>query len=157
MALLIETIGSDMKGAMRSGDTLRRDVLRFLVSALKNEALEKRKPLQELSDDEAIAVVRRSVKQRKDSIEQYQSGGREELAEKEQKEKEILEAYLPALPDESVIRAAVEQALRETGATSPRDLGKVMGVAMKLASGAPGDEVRRIVLEQLTALSDSEA
>lgn len=146
-----------MKGAMRSGDTLRRDVLRFLVSALKNEALEKRKPLQELSDDEAIAVVRRSVKQRKDSIEQYQSGGREELAEKEQKEKEILEAYLPALPDESVIRAAVEQALRETGATSPRDLGKVMGVAMKLASGAPGDEVRRIVLEQLTALSDSEA
>lgn len=156
MALLIETIGSDMKGAMRSGDTLRRDVLRFLVSALKNEALEKRKPLQELSDDEAIAVVRRSVKQRKDSIEQYQSGGREELAEKEQKEKEILEAYLPALPDESVIRAAVEQALRETGATSPRDLGKVMGVAMKLASGAPGDEVRRIVLEQLTALSDSE-
>lgn len=157
MALLIETIGSDMKGAMRSGDTLRRDVLRFLVSALKNEALEKRKPLQELSDDEAIAVVRRSVKQRKDSIEQYQSGGREELAEKEQKEKEILEAYLPALPDESVIRAAVEQALRETGATSPRDLGKVMGVAMKLASGAPGDEVRRVVLEQLTALSDSEA
>lgn len=157
MALLIETIGSDMKGAMRSGDTLRRDVLRFLVSALKNEALEKRKPLQELSDDEAIAVVRRSVKQRKDSIEQYRSGGREELAEKEQKEKEILEAYLPALPDESVIRAAVEQALRETGATSPRDLGKVMGVAMKLASGAPGDEVRRIVLEQLTALSDSEA
>ena len=157
MALLIETIGSDMKGAMRSGDTLRRDVLRFLVSALKNEALEKRKPLQELSDDEAIAVVRRSVKQRKDSIEQYQSGGREELAEKEQKEKEILEAYLPALLDESVIRAAVGQALRETGATSPRDLGKVMGVAMKLASGAPGDEVRRVVLEQLTALSDSEA
>lgn len=146
-----------MKGAMRSGDTLRRDVLRFLVSALKNEALEKRKPLQELSDDEAIAVVRRSVKQRKDSIEQYQSGGREELAEKEQKEKEILEAYLPALLDESVIRAAVGQALRETGATSPRDLGKVMGVAMKLASGAPGDEVRRVVLEQLTALSDSEA
>lgn len=146
-----------MKGAMRSGDTLRRDVLRFLVSALKNEALEKRKPLQELSDDEAIAVVRRSVKQRKDSIEQYRSGGREELAEKEQKEKEILETYLPTLPDESVIRAAVEQALRETGATSPRDLGKVMGVAMKLASGAPGDEVRRIVLEQLTALSDSEA
>lgn len=155
MASLIETVQSDMKSAMRSGDTLRRDVLRFLSSVLKNEALEKRKSLSDLSDDEAIAVVRRGVKQRKDSIEQYQSGGREDLAEKERQEKEILESYLPAAPDESVIRAAVENAIHETGAASPRDLGKVMGIAMKLAAGASGDEVRRIAVEQLTTLSDS--
>lgn len=157
MESLFERVQGDMKAAMRSGDTIRRDVLRFLVSALKNEALEKRKPLTELLDDEVVAVLRRSVKQRKDSIEQYRSGGREDLAEKEWKEKEILEVYLPAVPDASVIQTAVEAAIRTTNATSPRDLGKVMGVAMKLASGTPGDEVRRIAMEQLASISDAHA
>lgn len=147
--MLVETIHEDMKGAMRSGDTLRRDTLRFLESALKNAALEKRVPLSEFSDADAQAVIRRSVKQRDDSVEQYRAGGRLELAEKEEKEKQILRSYLPAAPDADVIRAAVRKALSETGATSAKDMGRVMGVVMKSLPTAPGNDVRKVVSELL--------
>ncbi len=144
MPSLVSVINEDMKQSMRSGDTFRRDTLRFLTSALKNAALEKRVPLSEFPDEAVCAVLRRGVKQREDSIGQYRSGGRPELAEKEARERDILAAYLPAAPDASAIRLAVEEAIAKTGATSRKDMGKVMGTVMKTLANASGDEVRRI-------------
>ena len=144
MTKLTSAVHEDMKEAMRSGDSFRRDTLRFLESALKNAALEKRMPLSELSDDDVFVVLRRSVKQREDSARQYRAGNRDELAEKEEQEKSILAAYLPVAPDESVIREVVERAIAETGATSRKDMGKVMGLVMKSLVNASGNDVRRI-------------
>ena len=144
MTRLISAVHEDMKEAMRSGDSFRRDTLRFLESALKNAALEKRTSLSELSDEDVFVVLRRSVKQREDSARQYRAGNRDELAEKEEQEKSILAAYLPAAPDESVIQEAIEKAIAETGATSRKDMGKVMGLVMKSLVNASGNDVRRI-------------
>lgn len=144
MTRLISAVHEDMKEAMRSGDSFRRDTLRFLESALKNAALEKRMSLSELSDEDVFVVLRRSVKQREDSARQYRAGNRDELAEKEEQEKSILAAYLPAAPDESVIQEAIEKAIAETGATSRKDVGKVMGLVMKSLVNASGNDVRRI-------------
>ena len=112
MSNLATVIHEDMKRAMRSGDAFRRDTLRFLESALKNAALEKRVPLPEFSDEDAYVVLRRSVKQHEDSVAQYQAGGRTELADKEEREKAILAAYLPAAPDERAVRAAASPGSR---------------------------------------------
>lgn len=149
MAKLTVAVHEDMKEAMRSGDSFRRDTLRFLESALKNAALEKRVSLSDLSDEDVFTVLRRSVKQREDSARQYRAGDRNELAEKEDREKSILTAYLPEAPDEGVIRDAVEKAIAETGATSRRDMGKVMGHVMKSLANAPGNDVRRMTEELL--------
>lgn len=149
MTMLTSRIHEDMKESMRSGDSFRRDTLRFLESALKNTALEKRVSLQELSDEDVFAVLRRSVKQREDSAAQYHAGGRSELAEKEDKEKSILALYLPAAPDEQTMRSVIQQTIAETGATSKKDMGKVMGQAMKTLTNASGNDVRRIVEELL--------
>ncbi len=143
---LFQTIGDQLKEAMKSGDTARRDTLRLLQSAVKNAAIDKRKPAAEFSDEEIVEVIRRMVKQRKDSIEQYRAGGREDLAAQEQAELELLSGYLPASMPEAELRAIVEETIKETGATSKGDMGKVMGAAMKKVTGrATGDEVRAVV------------
>lgn len=142
---IIVTLHEDLKAALRSGDSFRRDTFRFLVSAAKNVALEKRKPVLELSDEEMISLLRRGVKQREESALQYRSGGRAELAEKEDRERELIANYLPASPDEAVIRGAVVKIVAETNASSSKDRGKVMGLAMKSIPNAPGAEVRRMV------------
>ena len=143
---LYETIGSHLKEAMKSGDTLRRDTIRLLQSAVKNMAIEKRKAPGELTDDEVEDVIRRMVKQRKDSIEQYRTGNREDLAEKELVELNLLAVYLPqALPEEE-LRPIVESALTASGITAKAQMGQAMGAAMKAVAGrASGDDVRRIV------------
>lgn len=151
MANLVATIHEDMKEAMRSGDSFRRDTLRFLESALKNAAIEKRTLLSEFSDEEVHVVIRRSVKQRDDSAAQYRAGGRGELADKEEREKNLLASYLPAAPDEEQVREAVAKAIAEVGATSLKDMGKIMGFVMKSLPNAPGSEVRRMVEEALSA------
>lgn len=92
---LKEKIQEDLKEAMKSGDTLKRDVLRVLDSNIKNVEIEKGKREEGLSDEEVVGVINKSVKQHRDSVEQYKNGGREDLAEKEQKEIEILSVYLP--------------------------------------------------------------
>lgn len=149
MALVIR-ITEDLKGALKSGDVFRRDVLRFLSSALKNEAIDLRKPVTDLSDDEAQAVIRRSVKQRKDSVASYRAGGREDLAVKEEAELHLLEGYLPAeLPAEEIDRIVAE-AIATLGPVTKKDLGRVMGVAMKQIAGrAGGDAVKAAVLAAL--------
>ena len=121
---LRERIQDDTTAAMRSGDALRRDVLRMVANAAYN--LEK-KQQQPLTEDELLGVLTREVKTRRESVEAYRSGGREDLAAKEEAEIAILADYLPAALSEADLDALVAKAIGETGAATPRDLGRVMG------------------------------
>lgn len=128
---LAETIERDLVSAMKARDELRLSVLRMAKSALKLKQIDLGKPLD---DSQTIAVLRTLVKQRYDSVSQFRNGGREDLASKEEAEIKILEAYLPAAASDEEIDAAVATAIAETGASSAKDLGKVMKAAMaKLA------------------------
>ena len=121
---------------MKARESLRLAVLRMMKTALKNKEIEKRGPLEE---SEEMAVVRTLVKQRRDSIEQFRKGGREELAQKEEAELKLVEAYLPPAVDESKIDQAVVAAVQETGATSPKEMGKVMKAVMAKFTGQTVD------------------
>jgi uncharacterized protein YqeY len=121
---LRDRLQADITAAMRGGDTLRRDVLRMAVNAAYNLEKKQQRPL---TDDEVLAVLTREVKTRRESVEAYTTAGRQDLADKEQAEIHILAGYLPQALTEAEIDALIEQALAETGATSARDLGKVMG------------------------------
>ena len=148
--MLKEQILSDLKESLKSGDNFKRDVLRLLSSAIKNVEIEKMKKEEGLNDQEVVDVVKKAVKQRKDSIEQYEKGGRSDLAEKEKKEIEILSVYLPSQMDEEKVKEIIKQVIAESGASSLKDFGKVMGMAMKKFQGqADGDVVKRIVEESL--------
>jgi uncharacterized protein len=141
---------SDLKESLKSGDTLRRDTLRLLSSAIKNTEIEKKKKEEGLGDQEIIETIKKSIKQRKDSIQQYEKGERQDLADKEKKELEILSAYLPAQMDGEKIKEEIKKIISETGANSSKDFGKVMGMAMKKFQGqADGDAVKKIVEEEL--------
>lgn len=145
-----EKIHSDLKEAMKAGDVLRRDTLRMLDSAIKNAEIEKMKRETGLSNEEVIEVIARSVKQRKDSIAQYGSGGRTDLAEKEKKELGILMAYLPEQMEEDKIREAVKEVIAQVGASTKADIGKVMGKVMgRLKGQADGNTVKGIAEEEL--------
>ncbi|HRY28154.1 MAG TPA: GatB/YqeY domain-containing protein [Candidatus Moranbacteria bacterium] len=147
---LKEKITADLKDAMKSGDAKKRDTLRLLDSAIKNTEIEKKKRETGLSDEEIIEVVARSIKQRKDSVAQYEAGGRPELAENEKAEIEILSVYMPEQMSEEKIREAVKEIIAATGMTSKADMGKVMGQAMgKLKGQADGNVVKKIVEEEL--------
>lgn len=118
-------INADLKTAMKAGDKQRVGTLRLINAAIQSAEIEAKKDL----DDAAIlAVMTKMVKQRRDSIAQYTSGGRPELAATEQAEIDVIEAYLPKQMDEAAVSAAVADAIKETGAASPKDMGKVMGV-----------------------------
>lgn len=143
---LHETIGAHLIEAMKSGDMLRRDTLRLLSSAMKNVAIEKRKASTELTDSEVEDVLRRLVKQRKDSIEQFRAGKREDLALKEEAELNILSIYLPQAMSGEALHTLVTETLSEAGLTSKTQMGQAMGLVMKKVAGqASGDDVRRIV------------
>lgn len=147
---LKEKIISDLKSAMKAGDAFRRDVLRFLDSAIKNAEIEKKKRETGLTDEEVMEIVARSVKQRRDSISQYEAGGRADLAEKEKKELEIISAYMPEQIGEDEVRIIVKEAIATVGSSSKTDTGKIMGAAMgKLKGKADGNLVRKIVEEEL--------
>ncbi len=147
---LYETIGTHLKEAMKAGDTLRRDTLRLLQSAVKNVAIEKRKNPAEFSDSEIEDVIRKLVKQRKDSIGQYRAGNRADLAEKEEAELNMLAAYLPQAMPEEELRVLIGAVLKESGVTAKAQMGQAMGMAMKRVAGrASGDDVRRIVESML--------
>lgn len=130
-----EQVQTDMVAAMRSRDELRLSTLRMVKSALKNKEIDKRSPLDE---KEAQQVLSTLIKQRRDSIEQFQKGGRQELAEKEAAEITIIEAYLPKAIGEVEITAAVKATIAEMGSPTVKDMGTVMkNVMAKLqASGA---------------------
>lgn len=143
---LYQTLGDDLKQAMKAGETFRRDTLRLLQSAVKNVAIDKRVAPAELSDTDVEDVIKRLVKQRKDSITQYRAGNREDLAEKEEEELTLLSVYLPEAIGEAELGALVADALKEAGLTTRDKMGQAMGVVMKKVAGrASGDDVRRVV------------
>ena len=121
---LRERIHDDTTAAMRSGDSLRRDVLRMVQNAIYN--IEKAKSVT-LSEDEILGVVTKEVKTRRESVEAFRGGGREDLATKEEAEIAILSGYLPQQLTDDELRALVEQGIAATDAASARDMGKVMG------------------------------
>jgi uncharacterized protein YqeY len=132
---------------MRSGDSLRRDVLRMAQNTMYN--IEKAKKVT-LSEDEVLGVLTREVKTRRESVEAFRSGGREDLAAKEEAEIAILQGYLPDALTEAEIGALVEEAVAATGASSARDLGKVMGwLTPKTRGRADGKVVSGLVAQAL--------
>src|SRR5438094_7794061 len=147
---LQEKIQNDIPEAMRSKDSLRLNVLRMMKTAVKNKEIEKMKALEET---EVLAVLNTLVKQRKDSIDQFRKGGREELAQKEEAEIRIIEEYLPAAASEQEIQQAIAHAIEETGAASMKDMGKVMKATLARLSGksADGSRVSQLVKDKLSA------
>jgi len=121
---------------MRKRDVLRLSTLRMLKAALMNREIERGHALDE---SESLQVVTSLVKQRKDSIEQFTKGGRQDLVDKETSEIRVLEAYLPAAADPAAVEQAVVDAIRETGAASPKDMGRVMKAAMAKLAGQTVD------------------
>lgn len=139
---LRERLDADMKEALRSRDRLRLETIRGARGAIRNREIEQGGALDEAG---IVAVLRSLVKQRADSIEQYRAGGREDLAEKEAAEKAVLEAYLPAAPDEASVERVVREVIAETGAAGPRDMGRVMKPALeRLGPAADGKLVSQV-------------
>jgi uncharacterized protein YqeY len=130
-----EEIDADLKDAMRARDAARLSVLRMVKSALTNAAIEKIGAAGILSDFEAVAVIRKQVKQRLDSIQSFEKGARPELAAKERKEIELLTAYLPKSLGENEIQQIVKDAIAQIGATSKAQMGAVMKIAAEKAEG----------------------
>ncbi|MEI6845884.1 MAG: GatB/YqeY domain-containing protein [Candidatus Firestonebacteria bacterium] len=144
---LKEKLDEDLKLAMKAKDELKLSTVRLLKNAINNAELAKKKIF---TDEEVIAVIQSSIKQRKDSIEQYTKGGRAELAAQEETEMKILQAYLPEQLGEEELRKLVKQAVVETGAVSFKEMGKVMGKLMPLIKGkADNSLVSSIVKEHL--------
>jgi uncharacterized protein len=151
---LTEQLQADMKTAMRDGDTHRRDTLRMVIAAAQNAAKEKRQPL---SDQEALDVIGREVKKRRESIAAYSSAGRDDLADKEQAEIDVLTPYLPEQLAEAEVRTLVREAIASSGASSPRDMGRVMSQLMLQVKGrADGKLVSGLVNEELANLAQGE-
>ena len=148
---LQERADSDLKEAMRAKDTRKLGVLRMLKSALKYAAIAKSGAEAELSDAEAAQVVRKQVKQRQDSIESFEKGGRAELAAKEKEELSILNAYLPQAMSSDELAKVVRETIAETGATSKAQMGGVMkALQAKVAGRADGKTLSQEVSRQLS-------
>jgi uncharacterized protein YqeY len=139
-------ISEELKEAMKSGDTFKRDVLRLVQSALKNVAIDKRKEVATLSPEEVEEVLKRLVKQRKDSITQYEAGGRADLATGEKEEMVLLEAYLPKEMEDEELTTLIRETLASAGMTAKDQMGKAMGAAVQAVAGrAGGDRVKAVV------------
>jgi uncharacterized protein YqeY len=140
---------AEITAAMRSGDSLRRDTLRMAESAIYNGEKRDRRTYP---DDEVAAVLAREVKTRRESIEAFRKGGREDLAAKEASEIEILSGFLPEQLTAEAIAALIAEAIAETGAAGPRDMGKVMGwLSPRTRGRADGRAVSQAVTQALTA------
>ncbi len=141
-------LGEDLKTALRSGDKLRVSVIRLLSALIKNREVEKRGALTEA---EILQAISASCKQRQDSIQQFAQGGRQDLVDKETAELAILQSYLPAPLGPQELQAMVEEAIRESHAASPKEMGKVMSLLMPRVTGrADGKQVSALVREALS-------
>ena len=146
---LYDTIDSDLKSALKSKDSIRLSTLRMVRTALKNKEVELRRKLDE---PEILRIFAQQAKQHKDSIEQYERGGRHDLADKEKQELAILESYLPSQLGEEELRSVIKAIIAETGASGVKDIGKVMKEAMvRLAGKADGKIVNKIVKDLLSS------
>jgi hypothetical protein len=145
-----ERLESDLKTAMRAKDVLRRGVIRYLRSEIHNQEIAKQ---TDLDDEAVLGVMSRQAQQRRDSIQAFQDADRTDLVDKEQAELEIILEYLPQQLSKEEITALVQQAVQDSGATGPGDMGKVMGRLMPEVRGkAEGREVSAIVNETLRGL-----
>jgi uncharacterized protein len=145
--MLIERLNADMKEAMKARDSLRTQVLRMVLSDCKYARVEK---MRELEDADVIQVIRKGIKSREDSESQYRAAGRLDLAEKEAQEAALLKVYLPAGMSQAELADAVDQAIRETGASTIKDMGKVMKSVMAAhGSRVDGKEVQKLVQSRL--------
>ncbi|HBY98762.1 MAG: GatB/YqeY domain-containing protein [Ardenticatenaceae bacterium] len=143
-----EQFQNDLKQALRNRDTVRRDALRLLLGAVKNAEIEKG---GELTESELNALLHKQAKQRRDSITEFERGGRADLVAHEQAELAVIESYLPRQMTEEEIRRAASAQIAAAGASGPRDMGKVMGPLMgQLRGRADGATVQRIVRDLLT-------
>lgn len=129
---LKERINDEMKAALRARDSARLSAIRMLLAAIKQKEIDER---TELGDPQVVAIVERLIKQRRDSIEQFTSAGRTELAERERFELDVLSAYLPQQADDTEVAAEIEAAIAQVGAAGPQDMGKVMGVLKARLAG----------------------
>jgi uncharacterized protein YqeY len=144
---LREQINEDLKAAMRGGDVACRDTIRLLLAALKQREVDERKVL---TDADVLGIVEKMLKQRRDSISQFEQGGRQDLADREKQELVLLQAYMPQALGADEIAAAVAAAVAETGAAAPSDMGKVMAVLKpRLAGRADMSQVSAAVKAQL--------
>jgi len=144
---LLEKITADMKSAMKSQDKVKVNALRLLISDLKYARISSN---EDLTDEQEMAVVLSAAKKRKESIESYKTGGRDDLLAKEEQELKIISEYLPEQMSEEEVIAEIESVIAETGASSMKDLGRVMGMAMKKLKGkADGSLVQEIVRRKL--------
>ncbi|EDL63033.1 GatB/YqeY domain-containing protein [Bacillus sp. SG-1] len=145
---LLDRLNNDMKQAMRNKEKEKLSVIRMLKASLQNEAIKHGK--QELSQDEELTVLSREVKQRKDSLQEFQNAGREDLVEKIQTELTYVEIYMPEQLSEDEVSEIIKQAIDETGAASKADMGKVMGAIMPKVKGkADGALVNKLVQNHL--------
>ncbi len=150
--MLEEKILNDYKEAMKLRDSLKSSVLSFLRADMLNQATAKKK--NNLDDPEIIAVIKKQIKQRQDSIEQFTKGMRLEMAEKEKKELEMLKVYLPAELSAEQIKALIEEAVIATGASGMKDMGRLMKeLTVKIAGGADGKLVSDLVRQRLSTPS----
>lgn len=150
--MLYDQIKSELKDAMRAKDSVRLTTLRSLLSAFTNELVaQKKRPDEPVDDEMALTVIRRGVKQRKDAIEQFEKGGRPELAENEKAECAILEAYLPQMMSREDIKKVAEAKKAELGVTDKTKIGQLTGAIMKELKGkADGADVKAVVDELFT-------
>ena len=144
---LAERLQAELKTAMRNRDELRRDTLRMALASAQNAEKQARRPL---SDEELLGVFTREVKTRRESIEAYEKADRPDLAAKERAEIEVLSAFLPAALGEDELRSMVRDAIAESGATSARDLGRVMALlSPRTRNRADGRQVSAMVAQEL--------
>ncbi|OGZ05177.1 MAG: hypothetical protein A2845_02555 [Candidatus Lloydbacteria bacterium RIFCSPHIGHO2_01_FULL_49_22] len=150
--MLHQQIREEIKNAMRAKETLRLEVLRSILTGFINELVATRRTPQEILEDAGcITVIKRQVKQRKDSYEQFMAGGRPELAQKEKDELVILEAFLPQMMGREEIKKIAEKTKAELGVTDKSGMGKFIGAVMKACGGnADGNDVKAVVEELLS-------
>lgn len=144
---VMERLNQDLKQAMKDKDALKLSVIRMVKAAAQNEEIQKGGPL---SDDDLLTVLTREFKQRRDSLQEFEKAGREDLAQKTRAEMDILTAYLPAQLGEEELRQLVRETISAVGASSRKEMGKVMGALLPKVKGrAEGSVVQRIVSEEL--------
>ncbi len=143
---LKERLMNDLKSAMKSGDQVQKNAIRILRGAIRNMELEQG---HELTDDEALKVIMKQAKQRRDSIEQFQDAGRQDLVEAEQQELQIFEKYLPAQLSDEEIRVKAEAVIAELGVTDMKGIGQIMGKLTKELSGVADGKRISVIVRQL--------
>ncbi|MDD3375378.1 MAG: GatB/YqeY domain-containing protein [Candidatus Omnitrophica bacterium] len=147
--MLEQQISKDYIQAMKARDSFKSSVLSFLRAQLKNVLIDKK--IDQLEDQEVIAIIKKQIKQRQDSIAQFEQGNRQDLAEKEKKELEILRSYLPEEMSDQEVKKIIAEVIQETGAASMKDMGAVMkAVGLKIQGRADNKLVSNLVRESLS-------